>query len=113
MPPFAFRRRAGALLLTLLLASQLLPGPARAADGDGVHTVTGTVTVTSPFIGRSFSEPFMMLTDLTAFVERDLLMPLPTPSQIMAVLEGNFREGAAFAISAVRATLRRSIGARA
>ncbi|MFM9108964.1 MAG: S41 family peptidase [Chloroflexota bacterium] len=99
MPPFAFRRRAGVLVLALLLVCPLLPAPAQAASEDGVHTITGEVTVTSPFIGRSFSEPFMMLTDLTAFVERDLLMPLPTPSQIMAVLEGNFREGASFAIS--------------
>ena len=69
-----------------------------AAD-HGVDTLTGTVTITTPFIGRAFTQPFMLMTDLSAFVNRDLLAPLPSPVQITGNLEGKLDEGATFTIS--------------
>jgi C-terminal processing protease CtpA/Prc len=90
--------RATAVVLLTATPLSLLAVPATEAEEPGVHTITGELTITSPFIGRSFSEPFMMLTDLTAFVERDLTMPLPSPVQTTANLEGDFREEATFTL---------------
>jgi C-terminal processing protease CtpA/Prc len=94
--PHINRWLAAAAILLAAIPMPLLT--ARADDADGVRIISGEVTVTSPYIGRSFSEPFVMLTDLTAFVERDLLMPLPSPVQSTANLEGDFREKATFTL---------------
>ncbi|MCC6312704.1 MAG: hypothetical protein IT337_01725 [Thermomicrobiales bacterium] len=98
-PPI--RRRAYRLVPVLLVLALLVSGLtplAHAVDDHGVDTIVGDVTVTSPFIGKAFSQPFMQLTDLTAFVKRDLLMPLPTIGQISANITGDFRDKGRFTI---------------
>lgn len=91
-----------ALALIALLCFVVGPlrsiAPVTASAGPGVEQVTGTVAISSPLIGRAFTEPFILLTDLTAFVERDLLLPLPSPVQITGNLEGELREGANFIV---------------
>jgi len=92
------------LVLSLVFGASLLlngTGAVLATEPlePGVNTITGTVTITTPFIGRAFTQPFILLTDLTAFVHRDLLAPLPSPVQITGNLEGKLDEGARFTVS--------------
>lgn len=97
-------RRAPAIALATMMAASGLAAPLAAAEQDaggagrGVETLVGTVTVTSPLVGRAFSEPFVMLTDLAPFVARDLLAPPPSAVQVLANLEGNIRDGARFTL---------------
>ncbi len=97
-------RRAPAIALATMMATSGLaaPLPATGQDaatpGRGVETLVGTVTVTSPLVGRAFTEPFVMLTDLAPFVARDMLAPPPSPVQVLANLEGNLRDGAIFTL---------------
>jgi C-terminal processing protease CtpA/Prc len=81
------------------LSPAIFPVAAQGEDGTGVTTLTGQVAATNPLIFDTFTEPFMLLTDLTAFVERDLTLPLPSPVQVTANLEGNLGEGAAFTMA--------------
>lgn len=97
-------RRAPTLALATMLAASGLAAPV-AGNGQepmvspaGVETIAGTVTVTSPLVGRAFTEPFVMLTDLAPFVARDLLAPPPSPVQTLANLEGDLRDGARFTL---------------
>ncbi len=85
-----------ALLLVAAVAPPLAPALTRAETGSGVETLTGTVAVSNPMLLRVLSEPFVNLTDLTAFVKRDLRMPLPSPIQITANLQGDLHSGASF-----------------
>lgn len=97
-------RRAPAIALATMLAASGLAAPLATTGqeaggaGRGVETLVGTVTVTSPLVGRAFSEPFVMLTDLAPFVARDMLAPPPSPVQVLANLEGNIRDGAHFTL---------------
>ncbi|HEU5433338.1 MAG TPA: S41 family peptidase [Thermomicrobiales bacterium] len=83
-------------VLALAIAPPFSPALTRAQADSGVETVTGTVTVSNPMLIRVLSEPFVNLTDLTAFVKRDLRMPLPSPVQITANLQGDLHDGASF-----------------
>ncbi|CAA9581824.1 MAG: hypothetical protein AVDCRST_MAG59-4867 [uncultured Thermomicrobiales bacterium] len=85
-------------LMAIVLPSIVALADAAAAQAEGVEQVSGEVVITSPLIGRAFSQPFILLTDLTAFVERDLLMPLPSPVQVTGNLEGELGDGASFTI---------------
>ena len=67
-------------------------------EGDGVTTLTGSVAVTNPLVFDTFTEPFILLTDLTAFVKRDRNLSLPSPVQLTANLEGYLNSGAAFTL---------------
>jgi C-terminal processing protease CtpA/Prc len=98
-------RRAPALALAAALAASGLAAPLSNGQeatplpaAGGVETIVGTVTVTSPLVGRAFTEPFVMLSDLAPFVARDLLAPPTTPVQTLANLEGNLRDGARFTL---------------
>jgi hypothetical protein len=84
--------------MAIVLPSIVALADAAAAQAEGVEQVSGEVVITSPLIGRAFSQPFILLTDLTAFVERDLLMPLPSPVQVTGNLEGELSDGASFTI---------------
>lgn len=87
-----------ALLLAPLGGAPVLAQGTPVPHGAGVDTVTGTVTVSNPLAVRVFSEPFVNLTDLTAFVKRDLLLPLPSPVQITGNLQGDLTTGASFTL---------------
>jgi C-terminal processing protease CtpA/Prc len=80
----------------LAVAATAGPTPAAASAATGVETIVGAVTVTSPLVGRAFTEPFVTLSDLAPFAARDLLAPPPSPVQILANLEGSLRDGAGF-----------------
>jgi C-terminal processing protease CtpA/Prc len=84
------------ILLALAMLPPLSPALTHAQADGGVETLTGTVTVSNPMLIRVLSEPFVNLTDLTAFVKRDLRMPLPSPVQITANLQGDLHKGASF-----------------
>ncbi|HEX5497752.1 MAG TPA: S41 family peptidase, partial [Thermomicrobiales bacterium] len=92
------RRWPVVILLALAFLPPLAPALTRAQAASGVETLTGTVTVSNPMLLRVLSEPFINLSDLTAFVKRDLRMPLPSPVQITGNLQGNLRDGASFRI---------------
>jgi C-terminal processing protease CtpA/Prc len=59
------------------------------AAGSGVTTLTGSLQVTNPFVLEILTEPFVLLNDLTNFVERELDGPLPEFLQVTARLEGD------------------------
>jgi hypothetical protein len=61
------------IVALLLLASVLGIGRAQttAQQADGVTTLTGNLTITNPSILADFSQPYVLLADMTAFVERD------------------------------------------
>ncbi len=102
-----------AALLALCVALVLAAAPARlsvaqvataaptqaAASTDGVATITGSVTVTSPFALEDSAEPFLALIDLTAFVKRDRDAKLPFSDQTIAGLTGDISKGARFTMS--------------
>src|SRR5688572_12772665 len=95
-------RRWGAPVVALLLVAGSL-GPARpvaAQSGDGVATITGSVTVSNPYLLEVGVDPFVLLTDLTAFVQRDRNLPLPSATrQVTAGIEGNVVTGASFSLA--------------
>jgi C-terminal processing protease CtpA/Prc len=72
--------------------------PAEAQSGEGVETLTGTVTVTNPMFLDVFSDTYMLLLDMTAYVERDRNLAPSRESQIIAPVEGDLGTGAAFAL---------------
>src|SRR5688572_22213639 len=90
-----FRHRLALLPVLLLLFAQLAVfGPSsRAQDDDGgVTTLTGSLVVTNPFVLDIVTEPYVLLNDLTNFVERDLNGDLPEFVQEAAQLEGDLAE---------------------
>jgi C-terminal processing protease CtpA/Prc len=93
-------RFAIVLLAVILVVPALATGPrVRAQDTrDGVTTLTGTVTVTNPFILSTYTERYMALIDLTAFVKRAIDRPLPSPTQVTTGLEGDWAKGATFSL---------------
>jgi C-terminal processing protease CtpA/Prc len=104
--PFGRRRPASAatrlplVALALLLLTQAI-GPAQGASaappaGDGVVTLTGEVTVTSPYVLGSRSDPYVMLRNVWTYYGDD---ETPAGRQILAGLEGDVAEGAEYALS--------------
>src|SRR5262249_48921731 len=93
-------RFAVLIVVAVLLLPTLAIGPCVRAQQaqDGVTTLTGTVTVTSPFILSTYTERYMALIDLTAFVKRDIDRPLPSPTQVTTGLEGDWAKGATFSL---------------
>jgi C-terminal processing protease CtpA/Prc len=88
------------VLVAILLVPTLTIGPrvrAQQAQG-GVTTLTGTVTVTNPFILSTYTERYMALIDMTAFVKREIDRPLPSPTQVTTGLEGDWGKGATFSL---------------
>lgn len=86
------------LLLLSLIGSAIGPGAYAQQSDAGVTTLTGTVTVTNPFILSTYTEHYMALIDLTAFVKRQIDRPLPSPTQVTTGLEGDWRKGATFSL---------------
>ena len=56
---------------------------------DGVRSVSGSVTVSNPNAIALTSQAYMMLLDMTAFVERDLTLAQSPESQVIAPLVGD------------------------
>jgi hypothetical protein len=81
------------LLLTTVIAPLTQPMPL-SAEGDttpdfGVATLSGNVTVTNPFLNEIITEPFVLLSDITNFVARDIDGALPDFVQITGQLDGD------------------------
>ncbi len=98
-------RRLGAVALALLLVVSGIAGsiqPAVAQDdaptAAGVRQITGEYALENPNSLSTTSEAFMLMLDMTAFIERDLEMPPPPGSEIIAPLIGDLAEGAEFNI---------------
>lgn len=86
-----------AVCAALLMASlSVRPSVAQTSTDEGVTAVTGTVTVTNPFVLEDAAEPFMALVDLTAFIKRDRDARLPFPDQTVAGVNGDLAKGAKF-----------------
>jgi C-terminal processing protease CtpA/Prc len=88
-------------LLSLLLAILMLGSgfTSIAAQGrDGVTTLTGGITITNPNILSDVSEPYMLLTDMTPYVNRDRDEPVPLESQIIGAIDGDLAKGASFTL---------------
>jgi C-terminal processing protease CtpA/Prc len=79
-------------VLLLVLAQVALVGPAGRVqaqnDETGVTTLTGSLVVTNPFVLDIVTEPYVLLNDLSNFVERDYDGDLPEFVQEAAQLEG-------------------------
>lgn len=88
----------GPIVLLLVSTFAAIWGPAAAQDSGGVDTVTGNIVVTNPFTLSSFSDTYMMLVDMTAYIKRDRSLAPPIESQIIAPVVGNAATGATFAL---------------
>lgn len=80
------------LVLMLVFAGFVgIRAPAAHAQdpGDGVSTITGSLVVTNPFVLEIISEPYVLLSDLSNFVKRDIDGDLPSFLQITGQLEGD------------------------
>lgn len=87
--------------LSLLLAILMLGSgftSVAAQERDGVSTLTGGITITNPNILSDVSEPYMLLTDMTPYVNRDRDEAVPLESQIIGAIDGDLAKGASFAI---------------
>jgi len=58
-------------------------------DAIGVATITGQVTVTNPFLFEIITEPYVLLSDFSNFVGRDIDGDLPDFVQITGQLQGD------------------------
>jgi C-terminal processing protease CtpA/Prc len=90
------RQRFSALLAIIAL---LLPfaslHPATAQDSpNGVQFVTGTLETDNPIVMNVWSQPYFMLFDMTPYVVRDIMMPIPIEAQVMSPAIGDISEGA-------------------
>jgi C-terminal processing protease CtpA/Prc len=74
------------LSATLAPTAAQTPG---AELGDGVRSVSGSVTVSNPNAIALTSQAYMMLLDMTAFVERDPTLAQPAGSEVVAPLVGD------------------------
>lgn len=99
------RRLAVSVLAALLLISGAIGSvrPATAQDdasgaAAGVTSLTGSVTVENPNQLSTTSQAYMLLLDMTAFVERDRTLPPPRESELIAPLVGDLADGATFDI---------------
>jgi len=96
--------RLGVIALTLMLVVSGIAGsmrPAAAQDGAaaaGVQQLTGTFALENPNSLSTTSEAYMLLLDMTAFVQRDLELPPPAGSEVLAPLIGDLAAGAEFTI---------------
>ncbi len=80
--------------LTLSLATPLAnPRPTSAQSGQehdpGVTTLTGNIAVTNPFLFEIITEPYVLLSDLSNFVDRDIDGDLPDFVQVTGQLDGD------------------------
>ena len=93
------RTRLPLVALALLVLTQLLgpvTGTAAARErGDGAVRLTGEFTITSPFTVESFVDPYVMLFDVGQFYG-DPDDATPSGQQILAGVEGDVAEGAAY-----------------
>ncbi len=90
-----------AICTALIIALAPGRGPvasAQSGDSSGVTQITGSVTVTNPFVLEDTAEPLIALIDLTAFVKRDHDAKLPFPDQVIAGLDGDLSKGAKFTL---------------
>src|SRR5688500_4141032 len=89
-------RRRLALVPVLLLVLGQFAGLSRSAQAQGseigVTTLTGSLVVTNPFVLDIFTEPYVLLNDLTNFVARDFNAPLPEFIQESAQLQGDLSD---------------------
>lgn len=92
-------------MLAFLLVISGMTGsiqPAGAQDeapgAAGVRQITGEYALENPNSLSTTSEAFMLMLDMTAFIERDLELPPPPGSEIIAPLIGDLAEGAEFNI---------------
>ncbi len=95
--------RIAVVALTLLLTISGIVGgvrPSAAQDDDtsGVQQLTGEYALENPNALGTTSEAYMLLLDMTAFIERDLELPPPPGSEVIAPLVGDLAEGAEFTI---------------
>ena len=97
-------RRLGVVLLAVLLLISGVAGSIRPVaaqnepSSDGVRHLTGQVSLENPNQLATTSEAYMLLLDMTAFVERDRELPPPPASEIIAPLVGDLAKGADFDI---------------
>lgn len=81
------------LLVALIEATFTEPDSLAAQDqrdrGLGVTTLTGSVSVTNPFLFEIITEPYILLSDLSNFVGRDVDGDLPDFVQVTGQLEGD------------------------
>lgn len=96
-------RRVSAVAALLLLVGSFLPPtlrtPAAAQNDGGVTALTGSLTITNPLILGNFSQPYVLLADLTPYVRRDRELSLPPGSQVIAPFDGDLADGASFRIN--------------
>jgi C-terminal processing protease CtpA/Prc len=102
--------RIGPIFCCLLLIGTFsaFQTPTAAQDPAGVEALTGNVVVTNPLLLSTFSETYMMLLDMTAYLKRDRALAPPIESQILAPVEGDRATGATFTMdlpSAPRGTI--------
>ena len=96
--------RVALMAMTLLLMLSGIAGSVRptaaqdnAASG-GVQQLTGEYALENPNALSTTSEAYMLLLDMTAFIERDRELPPPPGSEVIAPLVGDLAEGAEFTI---------------
>jgi C-terminal processing protease CtpA/Prc len=91
-------RLAFPALTLLLLASLTSPLTAGAAvRGEGVATLTGELTVTSPFVLDSRDDPYVRLSDLAPYLSN---AGAPAPAQqVLGAVEGDPADEATFSLS--------------
>ncbi len=98
-------RRAFELALVLLLvgAPAMAAVAASRAEGrggnQGAITLTGDVVVSNPLLQEAFSEPLILLSDLSNFVARDIDGEPPAGAQVSARLIGELGSGATFSLA--------------
>lgn len=91
----------GLVVLGLLVSMLGAVGAGRTAaqaDATGVTTLTGSVTVTNPYILGAYLENYVALIDMTGFVKRDRELPLPDFTQVTTGLVGDWGQGATFTL---------------
>ena len=93
MSPALYRIAILGLLVSLLSAAFVAPRPLAAQDDQagemGVVTLTGSVAVTNPFLFEIITEPYILLSDLSNFVGREIDGELPDFLQVTGQLEGD------------------------
>ena len=91
--PILHRLSVLALLVALLGTAFAAPSSLAAQDDRdsvlGVTTLTGAVAVTNPFLFEVITEPYVLLSDLSNFVGRDIDGALPDFIQVTGQLEGD------------------------
>src|SRR5215510_7136922 len=85
-------------LAIALTAIQPRSAIAQDASANGVATVSGSMTITSPLFLKLSTERYVALLDMTAFVKRDLDMPPPYPDQPIAGVKGDLAKGATYSL---------------